>query len=120
MSFSLPSPQYSKLQPGRYYAFQLSSRNACGETICPVQWFMTQPSVPNAPSAPRSLSVSNHSIEIGWDALSESDGNGSVVSEYILPVSDEDDDHERWTDATDAAGNASSTTEGPRRREEES
>lgn len=115
MSFPPSSLQHSKLQPGRYYAFQLSSRNACGETTYPIQWFMTQASVPNPPSPPRSLSISNHSIEVGWDALDVADGNGSAVSEYILQVGVVDRMHGRWTDTTDAAGNVSTTTEELRR-----
>ena len=39
----------AKLNAGTFYAFQLSARNACGETVSSVQWFQTQASTPAAP-----------------------------------------------------------------------
>lgn len=76
----------SRLQPGLYYAFQLTAHNACGDSVYPIQWFMTQASVPNSPSTPTSGNITNNSIELKWEALSESDWNGSPISEYIIQV----------------------------------
>ena len=78
--------QCSKLQPGMYYAFQLTSHNACGDSVYPIQWFMTQPSVPNLPSIPTCGEITNNSIELQWQSLAESDWNGSPITEYILQV----------------------------------
>lgn len=47
---------------------------------------MTQASVPNSPSTPTSGNITNNSIELKWEALSESDWNGSPISEYIIQV----------------------------------
>lgn len=77
-----------KLNCGMYYAFQLSVRNACGETVSPIQWFQTQASVPATPSPPRCVAATNNSISLEWDALTEEEWNGSPVDSYLLQLSE--------------------------------
>lgn len=77
-----------KLNCGMYYAFQLSVRNACGETVSPIQWFQTQASVPATPSPPRCVAATNNSISFEWDALTEEEWNGSPVDSYLLQLSE--------------------------------
>lgn len=78
----------AKLNAGTFYAFQLSARNACGETVSSVQWFQTQASTPAAPQPPRCTTASNTSLSLSWDALPESACNGSAVDSYVLQVSE--------------------------------
>ena len=77
-----------KLNCGMYYAFQLSVRNACGETVSPIQWFQTQASVPATPSPPHCVAATNNSISLEWDALTEEEWNGSPVDSYLLQLSE--------------------------------
>ena len=77
-----------KLNAGTFYAFQLSARNACGETVSPIQWFQTQASTPAAPQPPRCTATSNTSLSLSWDALEEAACNGSAVDSYLLQVSE--------------------------------
>lgn len=81
----------AKLNAGTFYAFQLSARNACGETVSSVQWFQTQASTPAAPQPPRCTTASNTSLSLSWDALPESACNGSAVDSYVLQVSESGD-----------------------------
>lgn len=81
--------QAQKLKSGRYYAFQLTAYNECGETSGMVYWFRTQASVPNQPSNFRCVGQTNHSISLEWDALSSEDWNGSEVDSYVVQMKKE-------------------------------
>lgn len=76
----------NKLKSGFYYAFQIISYNACGETVNPIQWFQTQASVPIAPEAPTASSITCDSISLEWHDLTPEECNGSALQNYFLQV----------------------------------
>ena len=76
-----------KLKSGWYYAFQITSYNACGETVNPIQWFQTQASVPSAPKPPMIVAVQHDCISLEWKELTQEEMNGSEVDGYFLQVS---------------------------------
>lgn len=76
----------TKLKSGFYYAFQLTSYNACGETVNPIQWFQTQASVPSVPSSPVASCIGCDSIVLEWHDLTQEECNGSEIQHYFLQV----------------------------------
>ena len=75
-----------KLKAGHYYAFQITSFNACGETVNDIQWFQTQASTPNPPDSPVATTINCDSIELSWRDLTEEECNGSDLHNYYLQV----------------------------------